>query len=159
LADTDDRLIRAAGGAIWRRSLSGELEVVLVHRPQYDDWSLPKGKVDPGESDEEAARREIQEETGVVPRLGPELPSTTYRDRFGRPKLVRYWASTVESGKVSAQHEVDEARWLRLDEARRRLTYQRDRAVLDALAKTIDDAPARSESTPGRPSSSDVGGQ
>jgi 8-oxo-dGTP diphosphatase len=81
--------VRAAGGAIWRRSPAGDLEVVLVHRPQYDDWSLPKGKVDPGESDEQAAAREIQEETGIVPRLGPELPSTRYRDRFGRPKLVR----------------------------------------------------------------------
>ena len=114
------------------------MDVVLVHRAQYDDWSLPKGKVDPGESDEEAARREVHEETGVLARLGSELPATTYRDRSGRPKVVRYWAMTVESGTVSGQHEVDEARWLPVNDARQWLTYERDRTVLDALSEAIE---------------------
>lgn len=113
-----------------------------MHRPNYNDWSLPKGKVDPGETDEEAAQREVEEETGVVPRFGPELPSTTYHDRFGRPKVVRYWAMTVDSGTVGGHHEVDVARWFAFSEARTRLTYTRDRAVLDALV----DAAAESRS-------------
>jgi 8-oxo-dGTP diphosphatase len=137
LADGDSEAIRAAGGVIWRRSPAGELEVVLVHRPQYDDWTLPKGKVDPGESDEQAALREVEEETGVVARMGSELPSTAYHDRYGRPKVVRYWAMTVESGVVGGQHEVDEARWFPLSEARRRLTYPRDHAVLDAVMSAV----------------------
>jgi 8-oxo-dGTP diphosphatase len=137
LADRTTGVVRAAGGVIWRRSSSGDVEVVLVHRPQYNDWSVPKGKVDPGESDEQAARREIQEETGVIARLGPELPSTAYHDRFGRPKVVRYWAMTVDSGSVAGHHEVDVAGWFPLGEARRRLTYPRDRAVLDALVATL----------------------
>ena len=90
-------LIRAAGGAVWRRVPAG-VEVVLVHRPAYDDWALPKGKLEPGETDEEAALREVREETGLSCRLGTELPSTTYADGQGRPKVVRYWTMTVVPG-------------------------------------------------------------
>jgi 8-oxo-dGTP diphosphatase len=128
--------VRAAGGVVWRRVGDGT-EVVLVHRPAYDDWSFPKGKADPGESDEEAAVREVEEEAGVRCRLGPELPSTTYPDRYGRRKVVRYWAMTVVSGDVAGHHEVDEARWVPVDLARGRLTYRRDAALLDALAETV----------------------
>ena len=109
------------------------LEVVLVHRPRYDDWSLPKGKVDPGETDEEAALREVEEETTLCAALGPELPATTYLDRSGLVKRVRYWAMTVASGDPTGANEVDTAEWVSLREAKSRLSYPRDLAVIDAL--------------------------
>ena len=130
-------IVRAAGGVVWRRAAGG-LDVVLVHRPRYDDWTLPKGKVDPGESDEAAAQREVKEESQVVGRLGPELPGTTYIDRSGRTKTVRYWAMTVAGGRPCGDNEVDEAVWVPFDEARARLSYQRDLAVLDALPAAVD---------------------
>ncbi len=128
--------VRAAGGVVWRQ-VQDELEVVLVHRRAYDDWSFPKGKVDPGESDEHTALREVEEEAGVVCQLGPELPSTTYRDRHGRRKVVRYWAMTVVSGDVAGHHEVDKARWVRFEDAHRDLSYGHDVEVLDALVATL----------------------
>jgi 8-oxo-dGTP pyrophosphatase MutT (NUDIX family) len=121
---------------LWRPK-DGGLEIVLVHRPNYGDWSLPKGKAEPGETDEQTALREVEEETGLVGRLGPELPGTSYRDRFGRPKVVRYWAMPVVSGQLTAQHEVDEACWLPLDVARGMLSYDRDQPVVDALPDAV----------------------
>jgi 8-oxo-dGTP pyrophosphatase MutT (NUDIX family) len=135
-AGASDAVVRAAGGAVWRRSGRGDLEVILVHRPRYDDWSLPKGKVDPGETDEEAAVREVQEEASIEARLGAELPSTTYLDRSGKQKRVRYWAMTPTGGEVAGAHEVDRAAWVPLEQARAQLTYPRDLAVLDALVAT-----------------------
>jgi 8-oxo-dGTP pyrophosphatase MutT (NUDIX family) len=131
-------VVAAAGGAIWQAPQSGgEIEVVLVHRSRYDDWTLPKGKLDPGESYEAAALREVEEEAGLSCRLGPELPSTSYVDKGGRPKLVRYWAMTVLSGSVGGRHEVDDARWFQLPQARGQLTYPRDADVVDALEALI----------------------
>lgn len=127
--DEPTPLVRAAGGAVWRRGVEG-LEVILVHRPRYDDWSLPKGKLDDGESFEGAAAREVQEEATVTVRLGVELPSVRYEDRYGHPKVVRYWAMTVESGLAGGDHEVDVAQWVALPEAVARLSYEHDRPVL-----------------------------
>ena len=136
--ETGDGLVPAAGGAIWQVGKpGGDIEVVLVHRPRYDDWTLPKGKLDPGESYESAALREVTEETGLICRLGPELPATSYVDKNGRRKLVRYWAMTVISGSVGGQHEVDDARFFAVQGARRQLTYQRDVDVVNALEALV----------------------
>jgi 8-oxo-dGTP pyrophosphatase MutT (NUDIX family) len=133
-------VVRAAGGVVWRRVPSG-FEVVLVHRPSYDDWAFPKGKLERGESDEDAALREVREETGLSCRMGRELASTTYLDGQGRTKTVRYWAMTVVPGSISpgaklspepkARHEIDDVCWSPLQAVRQRLTYARDVVVLD----------------------------
>jgi 8-oxo-dGTP diphosphatase len=122
--------VEAAGGVV----LDGDGLVVLVHRPKYDDWTLPKGKLHPGESFEEAAQREVEEETGLRCRLIRELPSSEYPDAKGRSKVVRYWLMEVEAetGFVP-NHEVDELRRLPLGEALALLTYDRDRDVLGAV--------------------------
>ena len=133
---SEEQVIEAAGGVVWRRVPDGAREILLVHRPKYDDWTLPKGKLDAGEEAEEAALREVEEETGYRCRLGPELASTEYADRYGRPKRVRYWAMEQQRGRFAPNREVDEVRWLPVAEARRVLTYGRDGAVLDALARS-----------------------
>jgi len=126
-------LVRAGGGVVWRHGNGGEVEVLLVHRPRYDDWSLPKGKCDRGETERDAAEREVWEETGLRCRLGDELPETRYVDHKGRPKLVRYWEMTVIEGTFAANDEVDEIRWLTVAEASDALSYVHDRPVLEAL--------------------------
>ena len=126
-------VVQAAGGVVWRRTEDGQVEVLLVHRPRYDDWSVPKGKLDAGEDHARAAVREVEEETGLRCTLGPELPSTAYYDRRRRPKVVRYWAMIPVAGTFTPTSEVDEARWLPLDDARELVSYERDRAVLDGL--------------------------
>ena len=122
-------VVRAAGGVIVGSTGAGT-EVLLVHRPAYDDWTFPKGKVEPGETDEECAVREVEEETGLRCALGRELPSTEYIDGKGRPKLVRYWVLEVTAGTLRFEQEVDEARWVTVREAEALLTYSRDIAVL-----------------------------
>jgi 8-oxo-dGTP diphosphatase len=131
-------VVRAAGGVPWRKDAGGETEVLVVHRPRYDDWSIPKGKCEPGESDQDCAQREVWEETGLRAALGAELPSVTYTDRKGRRKVVRYWAMTaeVEADLVPAT-EVDRAEWLSIPEAEERLTYPRDVEVVGALAAQL----------------------
>jgi 8-oxo-dGTP diphosphatase len=131
--DVTATVVEAAGGVVWRRSPAGELEVLLVHRPRYDDWTVPKGKLGAGEDHAAAALREVEEETGLRCALGEELPSTSYIDRKGRPKRVRYWAMTPAGGDFTPTEEVDDIRWLPVDRAASTLTYPRDRAVLDAL--------------------------
>ena len=108
--------------------------MLLVHRPRYDDWTYPKGKVDPGESDEDAARREVEEETGFRCALELELPSTRYVDGRGRPKLVRYWRMRIVGGEFVANNEVDRIEWMTPQAARARLTYERDRELAEHLA-------------------------
>ena len=124
--------MRAAGGVPVREGEDG-LEVLVVHRPRYDDWSFPKGKREPGETDEECAIREVREETGLRCALEEELQSTTYVDHHGRPKLVRYWRLRPLSSEPRFDAEADDARWLSPVEAARLLTYERDLAVLHSL--------------------------
>jgi 8-oxo-dGTP diphosphatase len=120
----------AAGGVVVRDG-----EVAVVHRPRYDDWSLPKGKLDPGESFEQAALREVEEETGLRCRLGRELPSVEYEVR-GRPKFVRYWLMEVVSDPgFEPNDEVDQLRWLTPTEAAATLSYERDRSVVAAAVR------------------------
>jgi 8-oxo-dGTP diphosphatase len=121
--------IRAAGGVVLRAGDDGP-EVAIVHRPKYDDWSLPKGKLEAGESWEEAALREVAEETGLECELGAELRETTYRDRKGRPKRVRWWLMEPLGGVFSADDEVDEMRWAAVGEADRTLDYEADHALV-----------------------------
>lgn len=115
---------------MWRRTPAGETQVLVVHRPKYDDWTLPKGKLAPGETAEQGAVREVGEETGLAVELGPELAHTSYVDGEGRPKVVRYWAMAPVSGQFEPNHEVDETRWVGVDKAPALLSYDRDRAVL-----------------------------
>src|SRR3954452_21417399 len=129
--------VRAAGAAVWRRGADG-IEWAVIHRPRYDDWSLAKGKLDPGEDYAAAAVREVEEEIGVRGRLGAELPSTTYEDNKGRSKLVRYWLMEAADGAPFAPNdEVDELRWLDGDAALEALSYARDRDVLSAAIAAV----------------------
>jgi len=105
--------------------------VVVVHRAEYDDWSLPKGKADPGESDEACALREIEEETALRCELGAELTTTQHLDAKGRPKRVRWWLMRPVAGEAEASNEIDELRWLTPDDARALLSYPRDAALVD----------------------------
>lgn len=124
--------VRAAGGVVQRDGDRGT-EVLVVHRPRYRDWTFPKGKVEPGESDEACAVREVEEETGLRCALGDELAATEYVDARGRPKRVRYWLMRIESGELEFEHEVDTARWLSPAEAAGVLTYERDVELLRDL--------------------------
>jgi 8-oxo-dGTP diphosphatase len=126
-------VVRAAGGVPVRDGAEG-LEVLVVHRPAYGDWTFPKGKCEPGESDEACALREVEEETGLRCALEAELPSTGYADGRGRDKVVRYWRLRVVGGAETFEHEVDEARWVSPAAAEALLTYPRDLDVLRAAA-------------------------
>lgn len=122
-------VIRAGGGVVRRREPDGP-RVALVHRPRYDDWTLPKGKADRGEADEASALREVHEETGLRCELGPEVASVQYRDHYDRPKVVRYWLMYPSVGAFIPNDEVDRLRWVRPDEAVGLLTYGHDRDVI-----------------------------
>ncbi|HEX2086566.1 MAG TPA: NUDIX hydrolase [Solirubrobacteraceae bacterium] len=123
------REVNAAGGVVVRDG-----RVCVVHRPRYDDWTLPKGKLDDGESFEDAALREVREETGLRCRLRAELEPARYRDHKDRPKLVRYWAmEVVGDDGFAANDEVDELRWLEPAEAAATLTYEHDRRLVGRL--------------------------
>jgi 8-oxo-dGTP pyrophosphatase MutT (NUDIX family) len=127
--DPEEAEVKASGGVVWRRGDRG-IEVALVHRPRYDDWSFPKGKLDPGESWEDGALREVEEEIGMRCRLGHELPNTSYRDPKGRAKVVRYWMMEPLDGEFVPSNEVDEVRWLPVADAGRLLSYEHDRELL-----------------------------
>lgn len=121
--------VRASGGLVVRDG-----EVLLVHRPKYDDWTFPKGKADEGESDEECALREVLEETGLRCALVAEAGATEYVDARGRPKRVRWWLMRPIGGAFAPTAEVDEVRWTRPRDAARLLSYDRDVALLGAIA-------------------------
>ena len=116
--------VRAAGGVVLR---DGAL--LIVHRPEYDDWTLPKGKLDPGETWEDAARREVAEETGLDCRPGDEVGRSYYTDARGRSKEVRYFRMEPD-GEPEPQNEVDEVRWVKLEDAPAALSYERDRELV-----------------------------
>jgi 8-oxo-dGTP diphosphatase len=132
--DLDTGLVRAAGGIVSRHDSSGQLEVLLVHRPAYDDWAFPKGKHEPGESDEACALREVEEETGLRCAIERLLGESRYIDAKGRPKLVRYFAMKPLDGRFTPHAEIDDARWLGVDDALAALSYERDRELLTSFA-------------------------
>jgi 8-oxo-dGTP pyrophosphatase MutT (NUDIX family) len=130
----EDDIIRAAGGVVLRRRENGTWEVAVVHRPRREDWSLPKGKLAPGESLEAGALREVEEETGLKCRLGRFAGYTEYVDRRRRPKVVAYWVmEVIDEGTFSAHSEVDELRWLEVPQALEMLTYGRDQDLLASV--------------------------
>lgn len=123
-------LIRAAGGIVLRASANGGWEVAVVHRPEQGDWTLPKGKLEPGETSAACALREVQEETGLDCTLGPFIGQVEYVDRKGRPKVVDYWLMQPHSGDFQPSEEVDELRWLGLGDAMALLSYPHDRELV-----------------------------
>jgi 8-oxo-dGTP diphosphatase len=124
--------VEAAGGVVVR---GGDPPLVaVVHRPRYDDWSLPKGKLDEGEAFEDAALREVEEETGIRCRLGRELEPSSYRDHKGRQKLVRWYLMEPLGGRFEPSDEVDELRWMSPREAAAQVSYEHDRRLLAALS-------------------------
>jgi 8-oxo-dGTP diphosphatase len=132
-----ERVVEAAGAVVWRPAVHDRAEVLLIHRPRYDDWTFPKGKLQPGEHAIAAAVREVEEETGVRIRLGPPLPAARYRLRDGGQKVVRYWSAIPlgDSDAVDFQpsREVDRRGWFSLRQAARQLTHAQDRALLSRL--------------------------
>jgi 8-oxo-dGTP pyrophosphatase MutT (NUDIX family) len=128
-----NRKVRAAGGVVWRPAGDG-IEVLLIHRPRYRDWSFPKGKAKEGETDEDCALREVEEETGLRCPLGAELATTSYRDAKGRKKVVRYWAMELPDGAEAAAGDgVDDWRWVTPEQAAEELSWRRDLDVLRSL--------------------------
>jgi 8-oxo-dGTP diphosphatase len=137
--------VRAAGGVVWRPVAGGDRVYAVVHRPAYDDWTLPKGKLAAGESDIEGALREVEEETGMSCRVDRPVGTTSYIDRKGRRKVVVYFLMQATGGAFEPSEEIDEARWLPLGEVLDLLTYPRDRTLLGAVQHDVPvEAAARS---------------
>jgi 8-oxo-dGTP pyrophosphatase MutT (NUDIX family) len=130
-------IVRAAGGILVRASSGGGNELLVIHRHRREDWSLPKGKLEPDEELEAGALREVEEETGFRCRLGRFVGYTEYVDRRGRPKIVAYWVMDVVEGTFAPNDEVDEVRWVRLDEAMELLSYARDRDLVAAVEELV----------------------
>ena len=126
-------VVRAAGGVVCRTVPDGAIEVLVVHRPRYDDWSLPKGKLDAGDRSElDCAVREVGEETGLLVDAGSEVGVVEYNDRNDRRKIVRYWTMTVRGGSFVANEEVDEVAWIGGQDLGR-LSYEHDREIVRAV--------------------------
>ena len=122
---------------MWRRNDDGEVEVLIIHRPHHDDWTLPKGKVEAGEADEACALREVGEETGLRCQLGAHLLDVEYDDAEGRPKVARYWEMRPLDGHFTPHGEVDRVRWLPTGRAVEALSYPGDAQVLEALSRLL----------------------
>ena len=131
------KVVRAAGGIVTRVDAGGTREVLLVHRPAYDDWAFPKGKAEKDETDEACALREVEEETGLRCALGDPVAETSYVDNRGRPKVVRYFAMQPIDGAFRPHAEIDDARWLSLEVAASELTYEHDRKVFEAFVASL----------------------
>lgn len=121
--------VRAAGGVL----VAEDGRVAVVYRPKYDDWTFPKGKLERGETEEQAALREVEEETGLICELGDELGFASYKDPKNRPKTVRYWRMTATGGEFTPNDEVSELRWLEPAAAAEQLSYDRDREILSLV--------------------------
>ncbi|QHC26029.1 NUDIX hydrolase [Streptomyces sp. GS7] len=134
---TDTAPIRAAGCVLWRRSPShGGIELALVHRPKWDDWSYPKGKLKPREDPRQGALREVLEETGMTCELGPELPTVRYLVGT-RPKVVHYWSAEATGGGFLPNKEVDRLLWTTPEAARDVLTQPRDKELVGVLLSVL----------------------
>ncbi len=129
--------IEAAGCVVWRHGEAGDV-VLVVHRPRYDDWSFPKGKLEKGETFLEAAVREVEEETSCTGTIGAELDPVFYVDHKGRSKIVRYWlmaaAPSFDAYAFEPNDEVDVLSWMSAEEARATLSYEHDSSLLDQAA-------------------------
>ena len=126
-------IVEAAGGVVCRPGPAGLTEIAIIHRPSLDDWSLPKGKLEPGESHEAAALREVEEETGLRCQVLRELGRSNYIDRRRRDKVVSYWVMKLLDGQFRPNPEADMMRWVTIDEAIQLLTYARDRELVASL--------------------------
>lgn len=137
----EEDVIMAAGAVVWRIHPDGSIQVVVIHRPAYDDWTLPKGKVEDDESLIACAFREIQEETGVKARFGPYIGDTFY-EVSGVPKVVRYWSAKMIEGDDQSfdRSEVDKLLWLSPKEASKKLTIKDDRHILKKFMKIKRDS-------------------
>ncbi len=133
---TPSPTVHAAGGVIRRRRADGAIELAVVHRPSYDDWTFPKGKLLEGESAEDAALREVWEETGLRCVLEGQAGCTEYLDKKGREKMVCYWLMRPLDGDFVPNSEVDDLRWVTVEEAMRQLSYPADHALLASLNMT-----------------------
>ncbi len=131
--DAPNDLIRAAGGIVTRPLLDGHVEVACIYREARGDWTFPKGKLDAGETFEQGALREVLEETGMVCHVERFIGTTNYTHRKGKPKIVAYYLMSVQEGEFTPNEEVDELVWLRLEEVRTHLTWDRDQELFDLV--------------------------
>jgi len=131
--DAPTDLIRAAGGIVIRRTPTGRVEVACIYREARGDWTFPKGKLDPGETFEQAALREVLEETSLVCDIVRFVGTTNYTHRKGKPKIVAYYLMHTSEGEFVANDEVDELVWLALESVREHLTWDRDQELFDLI--------------------------